>query len=127
MPTSPRAPWIRVAALSCSFGLAAFVIVHAQFGCDAPATTATPSEPSGEPALEPAPEPASPSPNPAPNASPAPSPDPNPDPDPSPAPNPDQVAEPEPEPEPVFMPASKSGGDYGAMRFPGEPSQQAPR
>src|SRR5690606_38050109 len=53
----------RAAAVALSLGLFAFVIINAQFGCDAPATNAPPQEAAGqaakqaEPAAEPKPEP----------------------------------------------------------------------
>lgn len=107
----------RAAAIAASLGLFAFVIVNAQFGCDAPATNAPPqdtkkSEPNA-------------------NAEPQPAAEPKPDPDASAPTNaaaePSPSAEPKPNEleanEPVFMPASKSGGDFGSMRFPGEQAQ----
>ncbi len=104
----------RAGAIACSLGLGAFVIVHAQLGCDAPASEVPGSadaaaQPVAPAVAPPEAEPASP-PTPEPSA---------------------QATEPEPEPEPVvnapvYMPASKSGGDFGAMPFPGEAAAQAP-
>jgi hypothetical protein len=117
----------RGGALVCSLALGMFVIVNAQLGCDAPATTEPPpASPAakGEPA--PTDEPAKVEPaakiEPAANAE-------------APEPNVAPLAPPEVEPaaepasasnkkggnaEPVYMPASKSGGDFGAMQFPGQ-------
>jgi hypothetical protein len=116
-PLGPRLA--RTAALALSLGLASFVIVHAQFGCDSPASNAPPAKepaktdaPAAKPAAEPNSEleaqPTEAQPTDAQPATPS---------DDAPAPN------------PVFMPASKSGGDFGAMPFPGEPppSQQHPQ
>jgi hypothetical protein len=103
----------RGVALVLSVGLGLGVIVNAQFGCDSPASNAPPpkdstpvepakaSEPQVEPRVEPQPQ-AAPAPNPAAQAEPAP------------------AAKAKAAPEPVYMPASKSGGDFGAMQFPGE-------
>ena len=120
----------RTAALALSLGLATFVIVNAQVGCDSPASTAPPpkdappvveppppvaieAEPPAKPDSEPAVEPAEVI------AEGRPSETPPPPSDPPPAAN-------EPAANPVFMPASKSGGDFGNIKFPGEqaPTQQ---
>lgn len=101
-------------ALVLSVGLGSLVVVNAQFGCDSPASNppppkdSAPSEhkpesqqkPDSEPQAEAEPPPAAPEPAAEPTA---------------------PVAA-----EPVFMPASKSGGDFGSMGFPGEqsPTQQ---
>src|SRR5690606_18534639 len=113
---SPSGRVARAAALVCSLALASVVIVHAQFGCDAPAST------------EPAPTKSDPVP-----ASPTPS-----EVTPPAAETPTTVeAAPEPEPErepkpkplsenkaPVFMPASKSAGDFDSL--PMAPQANAP-
>ena len=115
---SVRPPWApklaRTAALALSLGLASFVIVHAQFGCDSPVSNAPPAKTDAKPDAKPDAEPS--------------------DAEPSDAvieaqPTEAQPATPSddaPAPGPVFMPASKSGGDFGAMPFPGEltPTQQ---
>jgi hypothetical protein len=101
----------RGGALVCSLALGVFVIVNAQLGCDAPASTAPPpasSEPKAEPAAKvEAPEP-------EPKVEPAANPEDEPPPEPAAASNKNA------KPEPVYMPASKSGGDFGAMQFPGQ-------
>jgi hypothetical protein len=116
-------------ALVLSVSLGALVVVNAQFGCDAPASNPPASNP-------PAPKEAAP--EPAPRETPEPAPAQKPVSEPAvdaepPATTPAGVAEAEPDPtalpsnsEPVFMPASKSGGDFGSMHFPGEqsPTQQ---
>jgi hypothetical protein len=123
--STPRARLARGAALACSLTLAGLVVTNAQLGCDAPAHDDTPDSksPSAKAPAEPA-RPAEPA-----------APDVEPDHGPTPAAavevaKPEPEPKPEPKPEPVFMPASKSGGDFGAMRFPGEarelPQQQNP-
>jgi hypothetical protein len=109
----------RGGALVCSLALGAFVIVNAQLGCDAPASTAPP--PADAAKVEPATKVESAKVEPAkvePEANAE-----------APEPNAAPPAEPEVEPaakvepakaEPVYMPASKSGGDFGAMQFPGQ-------
>ncbi|WP_146155327.1 hypothetical protein [Enhygromyxa salina] len=128
-PSSPRpSASLRVArgaALACSLGLGLLVVVNAQFGCDSP--TATPPEKEA-PALAPDSKPAAAAaseltPPAAVNAAPAPA-----EADPE-QPTAKAAAKVDAKPEremPVLMPASKSGGDFGAMRFPGEqaPTQQ---
>jgi hypothetical protein len=101
----------RTVALVLSAGLGVFVIVNAQFGCDSPASNPPPAKngASVEPAKVSEPQP---QPEPQPQAQPQPAPEPNP-----------PAVKVEPAPEPVYMPASKSGGDFGSMRFPGEGSQ----
>lgn len=108
----------RTAALALGLGLASFVIIHAQFGCDSPASNAPP--PKDTAPVEPAPAPAVQEPESEPAVV-----------EPQPDPEPAAVVEPPSSLEaaaanPVFMPASKSGGDFGAMPFPGEqaPTQQ---
>ena len=138
MPATPRNRWTHTAALSVSIGLGLFVVVHAQLGCDGPASTAPADSPAAKQAAPGSAPAAATEPDPAPTATPAATEPPAPaDPGASPDANP---ATPAPaKPEPVYMPASKSGGDFGAMRFPGEPqaapnpapeqapTQQAPR
>jgi hypothetical protein len=116
----------RGGALVCSLALGVFVIVNAQLGCDAPASDGPPpAEPAAklEPAakVEPAAklEPAAKAPEANTDA---------PEPKVEPAANPDEPPPPElvgtpnnkKKLEPVYMPASKSGGDFGAMQFPGQ-------
>lgn len=130
---SPRSRVAKGAALVCSSSLGLLVIVNAQFGCDSPSATAP--EDSKPVTAEPAPQPANAAqadptaPN-AVNAAPAPAPATR-----APA-NANEPVNAEPKPvedqpkheDPVLMPASKSGGDFGAMRFPGQaPTQQAPQ
>jgi hypothetical protein len=98
-----------------SLGLAAVVIVNAQFGCDseatsAPAEDAEASTPTAQPDRPPtAKEAEASTPAAQPNRGPAAG---------------TEVkaknAAKAPAEAPVFMPASKSGGDFGAARFPGE-------
>jgi hypothetical protein len=123
----------------CSLTLAAIVILNAQFGCDSPASTAPPpAEPTKKDEAQPTK-----------SAQPAPTPDPT-----KVEPPADPAVEPAASPEPglgnspaenppsngnadvrtpVYMPASKSGGDFGAVHFPGQanpaptPQQQAPQ
>ena len=123
----------------CSLTLGAIVILNAQFGCDSPSTEAQPdaakkSEPAkSEPAKsEPAKVEAAKTADPVP-------PDPSKvepavDPNAAPEPEPEKKNDPKAEAEPVYMPASKSGGDFGRMQFPGQanpapqtPQQQAPK
>ncbi|HLT35503.1 MAG TPA: hypothetical protein VK034_04435 [Enhygromyxa sp.] len=115
----------RGVALALSLGLASFVIVNAQFGCDSPASNAPPAKDTAP--VEPAKRDAEPQPS-------------KPDSEPAVKPDSEPAVADEPanrelvgagrggvgESEPVFMPASKSGGNYGSMRFPGEqsPSQK---
>ena len=111
----------RGAALLCSLGLGVFVVAHAQFGCDAPASA--PETPKVEPSTDAKAEPTTPVAAPA-VAEPS-----------APAAEPEAakadapielVGKPKTDPgsEPVYMPASKSGGDWGAARLPLEPQQQ---
>lgn len=121
----------------CSLALGALVILNAQFGCDAPASTAPPpSEP--EKKIEPAKtEPAKTEPATTEPAKVEPAVNTIAEPEPTTAANVEPPAKVEPAanaaPEPVYMPASKSGGDFGRMQFPGqanpapEPQQQAPQ
>lgn len=124
---SPSGRVARAAALVCSLALASVVIVHAQFGCDAPAST-EPAPAKGDPV------PASPTPSEAtpPTAN---------------APAVEAAPEPESKPEqkplsenkaPVFMPASKSAGDFDSLPLapptnapakepPAQQAQQAPQ
>lgn len=103
----------------CSIGLAALVVVNAQFGCDSPSATAPEdNKPAPEPETKTDAEPVA-----------APSPDPRADANATanPEPEPEINDDPDPEPtKPTLMPASKSAGDFGDMRFPGEaaPTQQ---
>ncbi|EDM75023.1 hypothetical protein PPSIR1_17020 [Plesiocystis pacifica SIR-1] len=107
---------LRGLAVCSSLTLGVLVVANAQFGCDAPkqgdAETDAPAAPEAD----------APTPEPAPEA--------------APEPMPDAKAEPTAaKAEPTnaapsmadslgdsrtFMPASKSGGDFGAARFPGE-------
>lgn len=108
----------------CSLTLGAIVVLNAQFGCDAPASTAPPP---AEPAKKDEAQPAK-SAEPAKAAEPEAKVEPPADPA-EPTPSNDPVANPpaksNAEPEPVYMPASKSGGDFGRMPFPGQaPAQQ---
>jgi hypothetical protein len=143
-PSLMRHRVARGGALACSLALGGFVIVNAQLGCDAPADQAPeqtkPAEKSEPAKVEPAKvEPAKAEPAAVEPAAVEPA-----------AVEP-AVAEPAVEPppadkgnranaakaEPVYMPASKSGGDFGAMQFPGQgqinpapeptPQQQAPK
>jgi cytoskeletal protein RodZ len=107
----------------CSLTLGAIVILNAQFGCDSPASTAPPpAEPAAK--TEPAansvatPEPTTPEPTTPEPTTPEPTtPEPTKtEPNVKPAAN----AAPEEIVEPVYMPASKSGGDFGRMQFPGQ-------
>ncbi|HVH98331.1 MAG TPA: hypothetical protein VM869_06465 [Enhygromyxa sp.] len=113
-PSSMHHRAARGLALALSVSLGALVVINAQSGCDSatsnpPPKDAAPSEPA--PTFKPEPKAKAdtePPANEQPNAEPAPNP------------------APPPAKEPVLMPASKSGGDFGAMHFPGEsaPSQQ---
>lgn len=126
---SARVSLAKAAALACSVGLGLLVVVNAQFGCDSP--TASPPEnkqaaptPDSKPDPEPkaaAEDEAGPAVPAAVNAAPAPAE--ADEPAAKPAANVDAAPKHE---KPVLMPASKSGGDFGAMRFPGEqaPTQQ---
>lgn len=126
----------RGGALAVSLALGGFVIVNAQLGCDAPASTAPPPaspEKKAEPEKQAEPatkvEPAATAELPNPNAEPAAKAEVEPPPEPGGSPKEGVKVE------PVYMPASKSGGDFGAMQFPGQgqinpapnaaPSQQA--
>lgn len=114
----------RGAALACSLGLGALVVVNAQVGCDAPVET--PSEDAATPTAPAPPTAKAPSDAPAPVTAEANAPVAEPEPAPSPAAEAPSDATPtaiEPKKPPVMMPASKSGGDFGAMRFPGEASK----
>jgi hypothetical protein len=122
--SSLRLRWARGLALLLSVGLGSLVVVNAQFGCDSPASNPPPPKEA------------------APNK-----PEPETQQQPEPPQKPDSEARAEAEPtanespraiadveldaaappsnnaaEPVFMPASKSGGDFGAVHFPGEQS-----
>jgi translation initiation factor IF-2 len=118
---SPSARVARAAALVCSVALASVVIVNAQFGCDAPASAeprpaaSTPSKPGSE--ARPTAAPAQAQPEPEPEAA------------------VEAKAElasddpPEPAPEPpkrLFMPASKSAGDFDSLPL-APPSNAAPQ
>lgn len=113
----------RGVALALSLGLALFVVVNAQFGCDSPASNAPPPEDTAPPNPPPAePEPKA-EPAVKPNSEPAVEADAEPPPT-APSPPANDVAN----SPPVLMPASKSGGDWGPGLLPGEqsPTQQAP-
>lgn len=120
-------PLLRLGAVALSIGLAGFVIVNAQFGCDA-ASSEPPAErpPKQEPvapehaadAKAPAPEAKAPE-QPAANAEPTPAANA------APAPNgaPPEITGNTDEDAPskaLLMPASKSGGDFGSVKFPGQ-------
>lgn len=104
-------------ALLLSVGLGSLVVVNAQFGCDSPASNPPPPKQA---------EPASPA-----NPEPAPKPEPRAEAEPTPNESARAIADVELDAaappsnnaaEPVFMPASKSGGDFGSVHFPGEQS-----
>lgn len=103
---------LRGLAVCSSLTLGVLVVANAQFGCDAPkqgdAETDTPAAPEADaPTPEAAPEV-------APDASPEPKAEPT-----NAAPSmADSLGDSR-----TFMPASKSGGDFGAARFPGEIGQ----
>ncbi len=115
----------------CSLGLFSLVVLNAQLGCDSPTSSPEAQDAKPAPAGEPQPAPAG-EPQPdakAPTASPTSSPQPAPherrDSPATPAPEQPSPSNPEAKPAPVLMPASKSGGDFGSMRFPGEKQDQA--
>jgi len=124
-PRAPSLPLVRAAAVVLSLGLGLAVVVNAQFGCDAPskappadveeaskAAPATKVEAANTEAAVTEPAKAEPAAKVEPAAT------------------PEAAAKAEPaanaagkgsaNANPVLMPASKSGGDFGAMRFPGQ-------
>lgn len=104
---------LRGLAVCSSLTLGVLVVANAQFGCDAPkqgdAETDAPAAPE---AVAPTPEPA---PEAAPEAAPEPMPDTKAEPTNAAPSMADSLGDSR-----TFMPASKSGGDFGAARFPGE-------
>lgn len=114
--------------------LAAIVILNAQFGCDSPGSTA-PAPPAKKDETQPTKSaPLAPTSQPEAKVEPAV--------DPAAPPEPALSDEPTANPpskgnadvgKPVYMPASKSGGDFGHVQFPGQansaptPQQQAPQ
>jgi hypothetical protein len=124
-PSLVRHRVARGGALVCSLALGGFVIINAQLGCDAPTSTAPPPADKAEAAkveaakVEPVKtepekveaakvEPAAVDDAPVEPAAEAP---------PAAEGNKTNRAA---KSEPVYMPASKSGGDFGAMQFPGQ-------
>lgn len=100
---------LRGLAVCSSLTLGVLVVANAQFGCDAPkqgdAETDAPA----------APEPVAPAPEATPEAAPEPTPDTKAEPANAAPSMADSLGDSR-----TFMPASKSGGDFGAARFPGE-------
>src|SRR5690242_12303782 len=123
-PSSLRYRVARGGAAVCSLALGVLVILNAQFGCDSPANTESPkSEPTKTAPAKAEPTKVEPTkaeaakaevvtiPMAAPVANPVAEPEPT-----------KAANEPAPKPaaEPIYMPASKSGGDFGRMQFPGQ-------